>query len=478
MAKSRRGRDEGGLYFNATRDCWEARVSLGVVDGKRVRRIARARTKGRTGPGKREAMDALARLQAKAMAGPPGTAEKQTVGEFLVHWLDAVDCQEVSAPTYLIHRNEIEKRLQPHLGDIPLAKLAPEHIQRMHQQLKDAGKPSARTRQIAHGVLAKALDYALERKWIAGPNPARVARRPRAPKPEIEYLTPEQCKAFREAIRGDHLEALYLLAVTSGLREGEILGLKWGDLDLDRGSLTLRRAVKWYSKAKLAEAPGGLDGDGPELVRTKLRCGPTKTTASAGKVPLAKMTVEALRAHYTATVSRAARKAKRAKLDPPAPPGPDDWVFPGRGGHPFRRESLMRHHYEPVLRGAGLPVVTFHALRHSFATTLLDQGEDLKVVQEMLRHTSIKTTGDTYAHVLERMGRRAVDRLEAYLGAGAASGAADATADLPSAACRGAENVEADVEADSPKTPENKRTKQDTSEQAESGSSSEFWRYL
>jgi integrase len=241
--------------------------------------------------------------------------------------------------------------------------------------------------RLIHSVLHKALKQAV--KWELVPrNACEAVDPPKLQTEEIQPLDADQAKAFLEAARGDRLEALYVLAVTAGLRIGELLGLKWEDVNLERGVLHVRRTL---SAAK---------------------SGPTFTTPKNEKgrsVKLTRRAVEALKSH------RAAQNTERLKL--PADLW-EDWglVFSTRCGTPIDYRSLTSRAFKSLLSRAELPrTVRFHDLRHTCATLLLSRGVHPKLVQELLGHANMAMTLDRYSHVLPGMGDQTATAMESAL---------------------------------------------------------------
>ena len=191
------------------------------------------------------------------------------------------------------------------------------------------------------------------------------------------------------AAHGIRNEALYVVAVLTGLRQGELLGLKWIDVDLAAGKLTVRRSLK--------VTEDGLDFAHP------------KNKASRRSVPLNKTSVSALRSHRLRQNEERVRS--RAWCD-------TDLVFPNHIGGPTDHNNLYYREYKPLLERAGLADegFTFHTLRHTFATTLLMRREHPKVVQSLLGHSSITQTMDTYSHLMDGIGGDAVDGLAEAFG--------------------------------------------------------------
>ena len=253
---------------------------------------------------------------------------------------------------------------------------------------KAASGLAPRTVGYLRGVLRQALGFA-ERMDLVGRNVARLARPPRVPRRQVSPLTIEQARTFRAAIAGDRLEALYLVAVGCGLRQGEILGLRWGDVDLGGRTLSVRFAL------------ARVDGE--------LRLVEPKSATSRRTVPMPAFVAEALVAHR-------ARQATEALPRRPLPPDPfADLVFMTTLGTPLDGISVTRR-FQRVLKAAGLPRQRFHDLRHPPRATCSPRAS-ARVVMETLGHSEISLTLNTYSHVLPGLGRDAADRMDALLGA-------------------------------------------------------------
>jgi integrase len=203
-------------------------------------------------------------------------------------------------------------------------------------------------------------------------------------------LSPIQVRVLLEAARGIRHEALYVVALHTGLRQGELLGLKWEDVDLEGGKLYVRRSLKVADQG--------------------LVFGPTKNKASRRSVPLNKSAVAALKAH------RLRQNEERLRLG-------ELWedhglVFPNRVGKPINHSNLYNREFKTLLKRAGLQDqgFTFHSLRHTFATELFRRGKHPKIVQSLLGHSSITQTMDRYSHLLEGIGGDAVEGLDEAFG--------------------------------------------------------------
>ena len=267
----------------------------------------------------------------------------------------------------------VDKHVVPALGNVRLSKLTPAHLQGFYRSKLDAGL-SPRTVQYLHVVLHRALKQAL--RWgLVVRNVAEAVDPPRVPKKEVTPLSPEQARAFLEAASGgDRLEALYVLAVHTGMRQGELFNLRWDDVDLDAGVLRVQ---------------GHEDRPEPPH-RDALRDGP----GSPQKPPERQL----------GEIDRAGSLWRENGL-----------VFATEIGTPLNRHNLTQRSFKPLLERAGLPQIRFHDLRHTCATILLSQGVHAKFVQELLGHATIAITLDTYSHVLPGMGGGTAEAMDEAL---------------------------------------------------------------
>lgn len=372
----KRGSGEGSIY---RRDdgVWVASVTLGRDDaGRRRRRVVYSASQA-------EAVEKLGALRTERMDGTLTEPSKLRLGEYLDRWLQDHARMRVRPTTLGIYESLVRVHVKPHLGGVALAKLAPAHVQGLLGSLERGGV-SPRLRQMVRAMLSVALKQAVRLEMIRR-NPVAAVDRPRAPRPEIRPLDVAQCRQLLGTAKGDRLEALYVVAVTTGLRQGEILGLRWGDVDLGAAALHVRRTLTEENRTG-------------QMVFAE-----PKTAKSRRRVELPGIAVACLAAH-------------RAALG--AAPHPDRLVFTDTEGNPIRKSNLLRRSFKPLLARAGLPQTTrFHDLRHSAATLLLAQGVHPKIVQERLGHSTIALTLDTYSHVLKGLGAEAALKLDAILGA-------------------------------------------------------------
>ncbi len=321
-------------------------------------------------------------LLTNADKGMLPSSERWTVGQYLEHWLDNVIKPNRRATTYRDYRNTVYRHAIPMFGRVKLSKLQAAHLEALYAEMRGKGL-APKTIKNAHGTIHSALEHAL-RHGLVLRNVAQAVDRPKAKRAEMHVFTWEQAKTLKDAIAGTRWEAMITLAVTTGMRQGELLGLQWRDVDLEAGRVHVSR----------------------QLDRDKT-LSETKTDKGRRVIDLPPFAVEALRAH------RARQLEHRLGAGP-------EWedhglVFTTYQGRPLGHRNVIRE-YAKLLQRAGLPHVEFHGLRHTAATLMLVQGVPAKVVQEMLGHSQVSVTLDIYSHVIPGMGREAADKLQRLLG--------------------------------------------------------------
>jgi integrase len=272
--------------------------------------------------------------------------------------------------------------IKPVLGRLKLKKLTPTQIAGFYQDKLAAGLASASVNKL-HVVLHKALDQAV--KWHIIPrNVAEVVKAPRPSPEEIRPLSREQAKVLLEVAQADRFEAIYVLAVTTGLRQGELLGLKWEDVDLEEGVVRVRRTLTRH--------------------KARLLLGEPKTKRSRRTVRISETAVEALNKHLAHQVGEKKHLGELYR--------DQGLVFATQRGTLVNPTNLRKRSFKPLLKKAGLPAIRFHDLRHTCATLLLSSNVNPKIVSEMLGHATIAITLDTYSHVLPNMQESAARALE------------------------------------------------------------------
>ena len=373
---SKNGNGEGGITRHKKSGLYMARYTVQTPTGPKRKTLY-----GKT---RREVDEKLTAAKADRDSGLLFDADSLMVARYLEGWLADSVRDTVKATTYETYERLMRLHLIPALGRVKLKNLTPAHVRGLYREKLDSGLSPTSVQRV-HALLHKALKQAVNDGLVAR-NVTQAVKAPRQQRKEIPTLNQEQARVFLEAAKGDRLEALYLLAIHTGLRQGELLGLKWVDVDLDRRTLQVRRIL---SAAK----------NGPNFTTPKNNQGRS--------VRLTVQAVQAVRDHRKRQVE------ERLKHD-------GFWqdhglVFTTLVGTPLNRHNVFSRSFKPLLRRAELPDMPFHALRHSFATLMLAGGEHPKVVQEMMGHSGIRVTMDFYSHVLPDMQKGAVDRLGAML---------------------------------------------------------------
>jgi integrase len=371
MARKRRGRGEGSI-FEREDGQWVGSISLGY-DGQGRRR--RPTVYGDT---KAEVIEKLRALQNET-GHLPAEVKQLTVGQYLKAWLEEIKASRKHT-THDRYSLLVDRQMIPHIGTMKLVKVSTLHVEQFFTDLRQAGESDWTVHHVAV-VLGTAMKTAV-RKGLLLVNPLSMVTKPRLPKSETTFWDQAQARTFLAAAEGDRLFALYPLAFTTGMREGEMFGLQWPDIDFAQGFLTVRRLL--------------------EEVRGKFALRDPKTDPSRRRIDLPHLALQALADH---------RKAMLAE-------GQDmqGLVFCDTDGGPLRRSNVARRSFFKIIARAGLPKIRFHDLRHSAASLLLAAGENPKVVQERLGHSRIETTLNIYSHVVPTMQQEAARKLDRLLG--------------------------------------------------------------
>ena len=373
---ARRGANEGTVCQRKD-GRWVAVLHVGYSGGKRQR-------KSFYGATRQEVASRLAGAVRDLQQGKQPAPEVEKLGDFLWRWLNDAARRSVRASTYRGYEVALRLHIVPEVGHLRLARLTADDLDGLYSRLLDKGL-APKTVRLAHAVIHRALSHA-QRRGAVAVNVASIADAPSAPRKEFRTLTPEEASRLLNAALSDRLYGLYVLALTAGLRQAELLGLRWADVDLGGAVLHVRQQV--YRES------GGWTYTEP------------KTAAGRRTVALSGMAVEALRERRLAQNKE--RLRARTWED-------NDLVFCNRLGRPIEKGNLLRRSFAPLLAQAGLSHIRFHDLRHACASLLLARGVHPKVVQERLGHASISTTMDTYSHVLPSMQVDAAEEMERLL---------------------------------------------------------------
>ena len=379
MAK-RRANGEGNLRKRKD-GRWEGRYTAG-----RDPETGRAIYKNVLGKTQAEAKAKLKQAIEEAKGLDAAKVGRYTVGQWMEVWFEHYAKVKVRPSSHQTYRGYIDNHIKPSIGKIPLEKLTSLELQKLYKKLLEGGRVeriesrkqskglSAKTVRNIHQIISSAMKLAQEQKLIAS-NPAEGCALPRMGHQEMKTLPVEQLHSFLREAKDSGVFELYYLELATGLRRGELLGLKWEDIDLERGDLRVRRQIARIN-GEVVEAP-------------------LKTKNAYRTLPLAEDTVSIL-----------LEQKKKVAGSP--------WVFPSSTGGPISPDSVL-HMLHRVLKRAGLPRIRFHDLRHTFATLALQNGVDVKTVSGMLGHFSAGFTLDTYAHVTTASQRQAAKTMGSVL---------------------------------------------------------------
>ena len=364
----KRANNEGSVY-RIPSGRWCAQVSL---EGKRL---------SKSFDTQKEGLDWIRKILGQIDQGLTFDNTKISLGDYMADWLDST--QSAKRPTTWNHYNQVTKKyIIPIIGKIKVKDLRPEHIQGMYNQLlkKEVG---TYTILKIHTVIHCAMQYAVK-IGIIGRNPVSFTHPPREPAIEMKILTESQVNQLLTWLLDHRWEALFYLAVTTGMRQMELLGLKWTDLDWDRQSIKVER----------------------QLVRSRIhgvQFSMPKTRFGKRSIALGMKTIEVLRRHYEKQQIerlRAGDKWQRSEL-----------IFTNSIGGPIHYRNLLRE-FKRLLNGARLPPIRFHDLRHTAASIMLNNGIPPIVVSRRLGHAKASITLDVYGHLIPSMQREAAEKID------------------------------------------------------------------
>lgn len=372
MAISKRGKDT-----------WLVRIFLGR-DANGKRNYFNETIKGK----KKDAEDFEIKKKSELNSGISIQHSKVTVDEYLDKWFSIAAKSRLKQRTYEDYIEYMKRYVRPEIGKKPLSKIKPLDIQAIYTRMLERGL-APRTIRFAHAILSSALKQAV--KWqILAINPASMVDLPQNHRKEMKALSPEEAKRFLEAAREDKWYVIFSLAISTGMRPEEYLGLKWKDIDWQNGAAIIQRALVWRRKG------GGWTLQEP------------KTSQSRRTIPLPKSVMSELQAH------RKKQLEERLKLGQAYEN--NDFAFATELGSPILTSNLTRRHFKPILKKAELSEkIRLYDLRHTCATLLLSAGKSPKVIAERLGHSTVVLTLDTYSHVLPSMQKDATDELEQML---------------------------------------------------------------
>jgi integrase len=387
IASPTKGASMRGGIRSRGKNRWELCVYLGRgPDGKKLYRWHPVR--GTRADAQRE----LARLVNSFNTGTYVAPTKLTLGEYLERWLADYAKGHVAPTTYQRYEQVVRQHLVPALGHIRLSRLQPRDLLAYYTKAQESGRRTREGGALSstsvlqhHRILHCALRHAVM-QGVLVVNPADRVHAPKKVRREMRALDENQTARLLAVAEGTPLYAAVLLAVSTGLRRGEILGLRWQDVDLEGGRLTVQQTLE--------ETRAGLAFKLPKTAKSR-RC-----------IPVPAFAVAALRQH----------RVEQAKLKLRLGPAyRDNWLVCARPtGEPIRPNSLSPA-FAKLVRRAGLPTIRFHDLRHTHASQLLKIGTNPKIVSERLGHSTVGLTLDTYSHVLPGVQEHAVEQFDAAI---------------------------------------------------------------
>lgn len=357
---------------------WEARVTVGWVEGKQVRRSVYGRSQ-------REVLEKMRPLLAQAHGEEAPQSGNRTVAAFLEEWMAGLDLR-LRPSTAKRYRDILRLHAIPVIGRVKLARLTPQQVEALLAERRAAGL-APRTVWHLRAVLRSALTDALRAGEVTR-NAASLAHPPKVEAYHVEPMTPARAQSILQALAGTDLEAPVSLALWTGLRQGELLGLRWADIDLATRRLRVEVTLQYRKREFSVE--------------------PTKTPKSRRTIGLPAPAAEMLTRH------RQKQLEQRLLVGPEWDSRFDGLVFTNPFGRPLDGRYLTVR-FQNLVSRAGLGAIRFHDLRHAAATLMLASGTDLKVVSEVLGHSAIATTANVYAGVLDELKTEAADRLARLL---------------------------------------------------------------
>lgn len=373
MAK--RGNGAGSVYRQKSTGKWAGCITLDT--GKR---------KYFYGKTQKEVQDKINEALYEQQRGTLATGSNVTMQDYLDSWLEDTHKPTVRLSTYLNYRKLLNNYLIPGLGKVILQKLTAPRVQAFYSKKLQEGL-SPKTVTNIHGVLHKALDNAV--KWnILARNVCDAVTPPRIPRQELTFLTQEQAQTLLREVKAHKLEALLTLAITTGMRRGELLALRWQDINFDQRTIQVKRSVSYHQVYGYVESE-------------------PKTARSRREILLPAFVIEVLLRHQKQQAEQQ-HEAGSTWVN-------KGLVFANPWGDYYSPSTMVKA-FGRFLASIGLPHMRFHDLRHSAATILLTMKVHPKVVQEILGHSQITTTMDIYSHAMPSMQSDATEQWESTFG--------------------------------------------------------------
>lgn len=378
--KKKRSHNEGSVFYWAGRDRWVAEITTGL--GERKRRYFKT---------EREAIRSKNEMLRELEQGMLAMGPQRKLGEYLEDWIENVHKDKLRISTYVKYKKLI-KYIVPDLGNVWLQKLKPEQVRRFYTKMSKEGGVlkkglSSKTVHEIHGVLHLALENAVRWGYVSR-NVCDLVDPPSIVSREPTPLVLEQAQALLESVREYRLEVLLTVAVVTGMRRGELLALRWANVDFDRKTLLVLHTVDYIPKYGYVETE-------------------PKTKTGKRSISLPSFLMDVLRDHRKKLLERQLKMGETWENR--------DLVFPDLHGGYFNPGYLDKL-FARLLREAGVPHMHFHDLRHSAASILLAMGVNIKVIQELLGHSDIAITLRVYGHLLPSMQDEVVEKWDSVFG--------------------------------------------------------------
>ncbi|AAP08256.1 MULTISPECIES: tyrosine-type recombinase/integrase [Bacillus] len=351
-------------------------IDIDPLTGKRKQKKKRGFTS------KKEAENALTNLLSEVHTGTYVEPSKLSYGEYLESWFNTKR-HSVGIQTAKVLKGYLNSRIIPSLGNIKLAKLTSLHMQNYVNSLRDEGLKRGTIEKIIK-VIRNSLEHAIDLELITK-NVAAKTKLPKADKEELTVWNEQEVQLFLKAAQDGRYSIVFHMALVTGMRQGELLGLRWKDVDLEKGHLIISQTLSHDGKTFLV---GG------------------KTKSSLRKILLPASTIAKLKKHRAVIL--------KEKLSQGEEYQDNDLVMCTPSGTPINPANVRRS-LNALIQKAAVPKIRFHDLRHTHATLLLAKGVNVKVISERLGHSNIKITLDTYSHVLPTMQEDAVNKMEEIL---------------------------------------------------------------
>lgn len=352
---------------------WEARYTLGrdPGTGKQIQKSVYGKTQ-------KEVRKKLTEITHSLDMGIYTEPDKITLSKWLEIWLSEYVSNNVKPFTYKSYETQCRVHIIPNLGRIKLQSLNVPSVQAFYNSLLKQGL-SPKTIKNVHGVLHKALDKALKIGYINF-NPANLCELPRVEKKEIKPLSNENIKVFLRALEAEEFKNLYLVALFTGMRQGEILGLTWDCVDFKNGTITINKQLQREKKPK-----------------GKYILSPTKSSNTRIITPAA-FVMDILKELHSKEI-----QYNEMNL-----------VFVNERGEHLAIHTVYKH-FKKIMAEIGTPETRFHDLRHTYAVTALQEGDNIKTVQQTLGHATASFTLDVYGHVSDKMKKESAQRMDTFI---------------------------------------------------------------